>query len=172
MFCETLFRSGRSCNKKRPPLKPNHEHCIGTLRVGPWLSPRASSHCPRHNLGYHAMKEGSSATPEGWQQTMAMLIAPLKTLSRTWLAVFLETSTAGFYRAHRFQPQHGPYVEATVEAIGGFTGHTCCEPPIDLQMLRGMALHDRNIGSQRVGSIISMTTNFVLWAAFVCAGWP
>ena len=129
MFCEALFRSGRSCNKKRPPLTPNHEHCIGTLRVGPWLSPRASSHCPRHILGYNAIKEGSSATPEGWQQTMAIYISPLKPLARTWLVVFLETSTAGFYRAHRFRPQNGACVEAIVDAIGGFTGHTCCEPP-------------------------------------------
>ena len=95
-----MCRSGRSCDKKRPPLTPNHEHCIGTLRVGPWLSPRASSHCPRHNLGYHAMKEGSSATPEGWQQTMAIFIAPLK-LSRE--------------RDWWFSSRHPPR---------GFTGHT------------------------------------------------
>ena len=82
------------------------------------------------------------------------------------MVVFLETSTAGFYRAHSLRPQNDPCVEATVEAIGGFTGHTCCGAPIDLQMLRGMALHDRNIGSQRFGSITSMTTSFAVVGSF------
>ena len=57
-----LCRSGRSCSKKRLPLKPQHEKCLGALRLGPWVPPRESSHCPRNILGYHAMRGGSTAT--------------------------------------------------------------------------------------------------------------
>ena len=59
----TYARSGRSCSKKRLPLNSQHEKCLAVLRLGPWVPPRESSHCPRNILGYHAMRGGSTATP-------------------------------------------------------------------------------------------------------------
>ena len=55
--------------------------------------------------------------------------------------------------------------------VGDPPGTHVVSPP-STSRCSGMALHDRNMDSQRVGSILSMTTNFVLWAAFVCARWP
>ena len=117
------------------------------------------------------MKEGTSETPEGWPQTMAIFIAPLKPLARACLVVFLETFPAWMYGAHSFRPQNGPCDEATFDAIAGFTGHTCCELPFNLKMFRGAVVDDKTLIR------IFFVSQFYhveksLWAPSVCAGLP
>ena len=120
----------------------------------------------------HARRLNCNATPEGWQQTMSVFIAPLKPHTRARFVVLFETSPAGFYRGDVFRPRNCPRIEATFEAIGGFTGNTFCELAFDLKMFRGIVVGDRNIVSFIFCFTVFCSQKFVLWVASVCAGLP
>ena len=143
----TMCRSGRSCSKKRLPLKPQHGKMPRGAPSGPMGATPSKFSLPTEHprIPRHERRLNCNATPEGWQQTMSVFIAPLKPHTRARFVVLFETSPAGFYREDGFGPENCPRVEANVEGTRGFTGNTFREMPLGLQMCRGIVVDDKNI---------------------------